>query len=1268
MASFDTRIKVFLDAQQAYKEIAKLEKNLNKINDAATRAQGKVLLETTKARVKQSEKELSNQVKLTAAKERQAALEKSIKRAGVSGGRSDEVTNLLKVAKAAEDNLTIRNAVNAALEKTLQTQREINRTDAAQNATRSKVTTDIKNRIAALRAVGATESEINEIVEKRSELIKQNDKKQTDLARESVRKIDRQLTTLEKKYSTFLNPTKQAASPIGGSKTLPGSPAFLAAQEQAFAKERNAQRSREKSYEKLFRDAEKIRQAFRVDKQALKLRELSYQKLFREAQKIREAFPKPQEQNLGLPALPAAGQSSFKRMQAASKQAVQQEKAATAELKKQEQLQNRRVKRDLERLNTVSRFQKFLREGNEILQKNAALTAKEAKDNKNQVNSLKNQVKELKNKNKELKTATRESKKAKSGSSGQSKAPGALERALQGAILGGGFPFLFAGPSFSAAGGALGGGLGGLRNQQTGFAGGIALSALGAALDGLIKSTLETGRTFQKLTRNVNDFIPKLGRGAGDGFGGTAEFLTEQGRASEVATAAQQRYIDVYGKDAVKRLEKLAETTKKWDQTMAELGVKMQDFISGPLAGLLAAIQKVTGTGDGDFSPAEGAKKRFEDKAAGLQPQIDALEALPKRSFFEQEQLNKLLAEQNGYLAVASKYQDEINGKVQNRTTLESILTDVLERQAKEQEGATALVRDRLTARRDTFASQKGEQEILVARNKLEVAQKQLREEENRTVKDTALILKLQTQEKQLQGDLDRSQLERANQILEAQRQITREVVQTNIQTEQAAQRILATETQLSDIQRTALERITSRIQLLAEDVQTRTQILEQERQLALLGVIEQEKITAINQLYDNKLLQIQKEAELKAELARQDELAIQRQARLVNDQILLNRLREEQRAEEAIRQTSPQYANSFASQGLGFFGDSAKAESDILARTAARIEEFNTRIANAQRELDKAVDTETDKKVVKTLARDVVQLKDARDAFARAQEQIDAAAIAQAKYNDALKFTAPAAALLTNALRDVVTGAASAQEALANIFNGLSDIFLSKATELISKFAAEGITNLLTDGAKAATDAAAETAKATAEAAAIGTAVTAANAPLLTVNSLLATAITANTAALSANTIALNIPKLASGGTASAGGLHIVGEEGPELFVPGVTGTVVAADQFEAAKEALSENAAAFGDSTVALETASSTRAANQSAAAEASAMQTAETYFAGGKSTVSFDTYRVGEMDVVTREDAMKIGMESAKQAEANVYKGLRNMPAIRGRSGVK
>ena len=101
---------------------------------------------------------------------------------------------------------------------------------------------------------------------------------------------------------------------------------------------------------------------------------------------------------------------------------------------------------------------------------------------------------------------------------------------------------------------------------------------------------------------------------------------------------------------------------------------------------------------------------------------------------------------------------------------------------------------------------------------------------------------------------------------------------------------------------------------------------------------------------------------------------------------------------------------------------------------------------------------------------------------------------------------------------------------------------------------------------------------------------------------------------------------------------------------------------------DALEAASAAFAQSASAMTQATETRSANTAAAAEISALQTAETYFASGKSTVSFDTYRVGEMDVVTREDAIKIGQQSAKQAEANVYKGLRNMPAVRGRSGVK
>ena len=108
--------------------------------------------------------------------------------------------------------------------------------------------------------------------------------------------------------------------------------------------------------------------------------------------------------------------------------------------------------------------------------------------------------------------------------------------------------------------------------------------------------------------------------------------------------------------------------------------------------------------------------------------------------------------------------------------------------------------------------------------------------------------------------------------------------------------------------------------------------------------------------------------------------------------------------------------------------------------------------------------------------------------------------------------------------------------------------------------------------------------------------------------------------------------------------------------------------DHYGDAAAAMSGASKAFAESSEAMTMAIATRSSNTAAAAEASALETAEAYFSSGASTVSFDTYRVGEMDVVTREDAMKIGMESAKKAEANVYKGLKNMPAVRSRSGVK
>ena len=48
--------------------------------------------------------------------------------------------------------------------------------------------------------------------------------------------------------------------------------------------------------------------------------------------------------------------------------------------------------------------------------------------------------------------------------------------------------------------------------------------------------------------------------------------------------------------------------------------------------------------------------------------------------------------------------------------------------------------------------------------------------------------------------------------------------------------------------------------------------------------------------------------------------------------------------------------------------------------------------------------------------------------------------------------------------------------------------------------------------------------------------------------------------------------------------------------------------------------------------------------------------------------ETTSVDEIEVVTLEQLNKAIKASAKQAESNVMKGLRNMPARRGRAGVR
>ena len=189
----------------------------------------KATLRSQRLEAKQAEVLLTGNLRLNAALQRQAALEQAITRAGTTGERRERVDAALAEARANKDNIRIQRATNELLVKELQTQREINRTDKDQNARRSRITTDIRKRISTLKAIGIKESDLNKIIDARDELIRLNDSKQGDAAKAQEARLLRLIKRQEELNKTTLKPGRQAASPIRGSVTQPGSPRAQAA-------------------------------------------------------------------------------------------------------------------------------------------------------------------------------------------------------------------------------------------------------------------------------------------------------------------------------------------------------------------------------------------------------------------------------------------------------------------------------------------------------------------------------------------------------------------------------------------------------------------------------------------------------------------------------------------------------------------------------------------------------------------------------------------------------------------------------------------------------------------------------------------------------------------------------------------------------------------------------------------------------------------------------------------------------------------------------
>ena len=970
MANYNVDIDLYLNERDANKKLTAFEnrlKNLQKrgnpFSASGSTKQVKEQVEGNRQVKRSAESVLTTNIKINAAFERRAALAKALTRTGLSQEREKEVQALTRASKLDEKNLGLQNAVNTALERILQTQREINRSKNVDNSLTSKVRAGISKRIGLLKAVGATESEIARVQKASNKVVASGNEKRSDEARELFRQLERQLTTLERKYKTFLDkPQRQLASPIDGSEFIEGSPKFK---------------------------------------------------------------------------------------------------------------------------------------------------AKETKDRDKNAKAIDRERRALERKNK---TTKREAKAAKRSQALNRK------RKFTDIAAGVGFPLLFGGGPGSVAGGAIGGIFGGMGGSVLG-------GAIGQQFDKLGAAAISTAKAFDKLGSTASDLIPKLGRGTGGGFGGQAEFLISQGRESQVANILRERFSEVYGDQALRDFENLAQVNREFEQALNEVGVELQRLMAGPLGALLKALQGVSNglAGRGD----EGVENMrvLNDRFTSLQLQANKITegggqlSLDQKDRLEKARLAFASASPDNQVTDTQDAKNDAQKKQNALITKEKDIQDSINVQK-----ITAINRA-LTARRDELAILNTAASITKATTDLERTKTQLTAERKKEIQDTNRILKLETEEAEQQADLGRQRAAQANAVLLAERQIRQELRTLSIQEFSLTQQISDAQSKKIALISTEETQYNLILDQIDEQYQTTVDNLAVQEAIALEG---KNELNIRNKITEN--FKKQNELALKnatnrtievmqAEVLRKDRL------QAIKDQEKLNRLSAENAAIKSINSNDPERTASFAGAGLGFFGSSELVQANTIRDSAAQLEFYNEQIGRLQSRIESLRSVNLNDARIAPQQEELDRLVQARQNYQDLQPAIDAATIKQARFNDALALTTPVVDSLFNSLQAVAEGTKTAEQAFADFLRSIADMLMQAAQQMIAQYIAIGIAKMF---------------------AGMGSGGSGKELNLSEVTKY---------SNVGANT---RVMGFADGGRPPVGRPSIVGERGPELFVPGASGTII--------------------------------------------------------------------------------------------------------------
>ena len=687
------------------------------------------------------------------------------------------------------------------------------------------------------------------------------------------------------------------------------------------------------------------------------------------------------------------------------------------------------------------------------------------------------------------------------------------------AVSAGAFPLLFGGGPGMALGGAIGGAAAGATFGPAA----IALQVLGGALDKFVAQVAITGQALNEFTFDFTEVV----RAAGLAGTATASYieqiekLADSTEAQETATKALAVRVGGQAVESLKTFgDASADLGREFSAATTIFGAAIASLVS-PLTQFTAKVLeannalvagRANATDDPELKRLAAREAQLQGGLVGGRTQGRSVQALKDAEELRkvQEQIRDRQREILFITEQTAKVRAQDLQRLENEKSIQTESLAILH-----------LRRQLLMSGKELTEEQVLELEKQILKTKfLEEKQRLVNRAKADEISFRKAALKIAGLELDLAEALKNLEDKGASKTGPKSRALQ---LQAAILREQLKQ--LGIETKSKGLGETTIENLRRQNQSIDERRTKELKILDYQRQQELANNKVAGDAKFINKLYDEREQTVRDTLglELDQNNARINAIELQQKlARMRADQQTAGIGRGLRRQIEDAQRGMANPFDSNELQMLQLRVDQVRRAEDAYQGLNDKILE-NTAIINDNRSTEDQIDqAERENKI----------LRDRIDLYRQLLPELDAVEQAQLRQQQIIDQLTPATEAFAGALIDTVTGAQTAQEAFANFLRSVANMLADTAKKMIAQYIAIGIARMFA-GLPAMSS---------------GQSIDISSVDASTVGSL---------GGLGADGLP-NIGFRANGGAVSAGSPYIVGERGPELFIPGAQGNIV--------------------------------------------------------------------------------------------------------------